>query len=133
MNSKALSTQNVKSVVELLNFFGKNSDPLPEAVLLDSVMLVLSNKKDAYYVTTAKSCSCPSSSYRPCQRCKHQLKHFSEKDIKRQSITDVVEEHDRNLPRMPASYRRIVKAAREEAEADLELKPKGSFKPFLEG
>jgi hypothetical protein len=49
-----------------------------------------------------------------------------------QSMAKVLEEHDRNLPRMPASYRRIVNAAREDAEADLELKPKGSFKPFLE-
>jgi hypothetical protein len=30
------------------------------------------------------------------------------------------------------SYRRSVKAAREVAEADLELKPKGAFRPFLE-
>jgi hypothetical protein len=48
-------------------------------------------------------------------------------------MVKVLEQHDANLPKMPASYRRIAKAAREEAEADVELKPKGSFKPFLEG
>jgi hypothetical protein len=56
-----------------------------------------------------------------------------EDSIVRQNMAAVLEEHDKNLPRLPASYRRIVKAAREDAEADLELKPKGSFKPFLEG
>ena len=50
-------------------------------------------------------------------------------------MAEVLEDHDRNLPRMPASYRRMVKAAREDEEAEpLELKPKGgAFKPFLEG
>ena len=47
-------------------------------------------------------------------------------------MEEVLEEHDRNLSRMPASYRRMVRAAQDDAESDQELKPEGSFKPFLE-
>jgi hypothetical protein len=78
-------TQSVESVVELLNYIGKPSKPLPEVVELRGLILVLSNKQDVYYATTANSCSCPSASYRPGQRCKHQRQHYSEKDIERQS------------------------------------------------
>lgn len=69
-------TQTTASVVSLLKYLGKPIDPLPETVDLPGMILVLSNKKDVYYITTDNSCSCPSSSYRPGQKCKHQRKHF---------------------------------------------------------
>ena len=76
--SEAPVTQSTAAVVELLNFLGKTSNPLPEAVELPSMALVLSNKKDVFYVTTANSCSCPSAAYRPGQKCKHQRRYFPE-------------------------------------------------------
>jgi hypothetical protein len=42
------------------------------------LVLVLSNKKDAFYCVTAADCSCPSRSWHPGQRCKHQRKFFPE-------------------------------------------------------
>jgi hypothetical protein len=63
--SVAPVTQSTAAVVELLNFLGKTSNPIPEIVELSSMSLVLSNKKDVFYVTTANSCSCPSAAYRP--------------------------------------------------------------------
>lgn len=70
-------TQSVDAVKSLLAFVGRASDPLPTDVSLDkgSVVLVLSNKKDVYYTTTARACSCPSSTYRGV-RCKHQRHYF---------------------------------------------------------
>ena len=73
-------TQSVESVVGLLNFLGKASSPLPDAVELSGIVLVLNNKKDAYYITTAKSCSCPGAAFRPGQKCKHQRRFFPETD-----------------------------------------------------
>jgi hypothetical protein len=43
------------------------------------VVLVLSGKKDVYYTTTPRSCSCPSGTYRPGQICKHRRNYFSPK------------------------------------------------------
>lgn len=83
--SEAPVTQSTAAVVELLNFLGKTSNPLPDAVELPGMVLVLSNKRDVFYTTTASSCSCPSAAYRPGQKCKHQRQHYSEKDILRQS------------------------------------------------
>ncbi len=44
--------------------------------LSEILVLVLSNKKDAYYVVTPKACSRPAATYHPGQDCKHQRKHF---------------------------------------------------------
>ena len=44
-------------------------------------MLVLSNKKDCFYVTTARACSCPAAVYNHGP-CKHQRKHFAEQIAK---------------------------------------------------
>ena len=78
-------TQSTAAIVELLNFLGKTSNPLPEAVELPSMALVLSNKKDVFYTTTANSCSCPSASYRPGQKCKHQRRYFPEIDAAKEA------------------------------------------------
>jgi hypothetical protein len=130
MDNKDASTQSSESVAKLLNFLGKPANPLPAIVpLADGMQLTKSSKGDCYYVTSPSSCTCLGFHYR--QTCRH-VKSLARIKPQGQSMPEVFEQHDANLPKMPASYRRIVKAAREEAEADLELKPKGSFKPFLE-
>jgi hypothetical protein len=71
-------TQSVEAVKKLLTFLGRASDPLPNEVRLDGgrLVLVLSNKKDAYYVATSRNCSCPSAVYNPGKPCKHSRKYF---------------------------------------------------------
>ena len=138
LSVKKPQTQTVEAVKALLSWRGRASDPLPEFVEMgerDSrLVLVLSNKRDAYYTTTAQDCSCPAHNWHPGQRCKHQRKYFAEQAIHKQSMADTLEEAERNLPRMPCQYQRMVRAAREAAEAEpLELggdhKP---FRPFIE-
>jgi hypothetical protein len=74
------TTQSIDSVKSLLAYVGRASDPLPTDVSLESgrVVLILSNKKDCYYVATSKACSCPSATYRHRGPCKHQRKYFAE-------------------------------------------------------
>ena len=69
-------TQSTEAIESLLKYLGKPTDPLPNVVELLDMVLVLSNRRDAYYITTAKSCSCPSAAYRPGQKCKHQRRYF---------------------------------------------------------
>jgi len=84
MNEKTLLasgspiTQRIDAVKALLAFKKVASDPLPQEVSLDGgrLVLVLSNKKDAYYTVTAKGCSCPAATYHPGTRCKHSKKYF---------------------------------------------------------
>lgn len=132
-------TQTLEAVKALLSWRGRASDPLPEFVEMgegdNRLVLVLSNKKDCFYVTTARDCSCPAHNWHPGQRCKHQRKHFPEQTIHKQSMAETLEQAERNLPRMPYQYQRMVRAAREEAEADalLELDPdRKPFRPFIE-
>lgn len=73
-------TQTSSAVVSLLKYLGKSFDPLPQTVDLPGLVLVLSNKRDVYYITSDNSCSCPAAAYQPGQRCKHQRKHFPQAD-----------------------------------------------------
>jgi len=72
-------TQRIDAVKALLAWKKVSCDPLPEFVEMgdgDSrLVLVLSNKKDAYYTVTAKRCSCPAATYHHGP-CKHQKKYF---------------------------------------------------------
>jgi hypothetical protein len=76
------TTQSIEGVKALLSWRGRASDPLPSFVEMGEgggkVVLVLSNKRDAYYTVTVRECSCPARSWHPGQRCKHQRKHFPE-------------------------------------------------------
>ena len=133
------TTQTVEAVKALLAWRGRAAEPLPSFIEMgegnNRLVLVLSNKKDCFYVTTAKDCSCPAHNWHPGQRCKHQRKHFAEQTIHKQTMADTLEQAERNLPRMPYQYQRMVRAAREEAEADalLELDPdRKPFRPFIE-
>jgi len=71
-------TQRIDAVKALLAWKQVSSDPLPQEVSLDSgrLVLVLSKKKDCYYVVTANGCSCPAATYHPGTRCKHSKKYF---------------------------------------------------------
>lgn len=98
MNEKLVyespKTQSVAAVKALLAWKKVSCDPLPEFVEMgkeDSrLVLVLSNKKDCFYVTTAHACSCPAATYHPGTRCKHQKKHFPEQQTaKPESMEDI--------------------------------------------
>jgi len=71
-------TQSTDAVKALLAFKKVASDPLPQEVSLDGgrLVLVLSSKKDAYYCTTSRACSCPAAAYHTGTRCKHQKRYF---------------------------------------------------------
>jgi len=73
-------TQSIEAVRALLAYVGRGFDPMPSEVSLSDgrLMLVLSNKKDCFYVVTKSACSCPSATYRPGRPCKHQRKFFPE-------------------------------------------------------
>jgi len=78
-------TQSVEAVKALLTWKGRASDPLPSVVEFANegeesrLVLVLSNDKKNYYVTTARACSCPASTDHPGLPCKHQRKYFGAK------------------------------------------------------
>jgi len=82
-------TQSVDAVKALLSWRGRGCDPMPATVEFTQegeesrLVMVLSNKKDSYYVVTPAKCSCPSATYHPGQPCKHQRKHFGAKPASR--------------------------------------------------
>ncbi len=73
-------TQSVAAIKALLSWKGRASDPLPQFVELGKdegkLVLVLSNKRDAYYCVTPKTCSCPAQTWHPGTPCKHQRRFF---------------------------------------------------------
>ena len=89
INIQKPATQTVEAVKALLAWRGRASDPMPSFVEIGNgegrCALVLSKKKDAYYVVTARACSCPAQTWHPGQRCKHQRAHFPEQPIARQT------------------------------------------------
>jgi hypothetical protein len=78
-DGKGPKTQSIEAVKQLIAYQQHGQEPKekPDFYRLGSEMvLVLSNKKDAYYVVTPKACSCPSATYHPGQVCKHQRRYF---------------------------------------------------------
>ncbi len=72
-------TQSREAVEQLIAYFnhGQQTEEMPSFYRLDGEMvLVRSNKGDAYYLTTPKSCSCPAPVYNPGEPCKHSRKYF---------------------------------------------------------
>jgi len=75
-------SQSVDAVKALLTWKGRAVDPFPSVVAFardgedGRLMLVLSNNKKSYYVTTARVCSCPAATYHQGP-CKHQRKYFA--------------------------------------------------------
>ena len=82
-------TQTLEAVKVLLAWRGRAFDPLPSFVEIGNgegrCALVLSKKKDCFYVVTARACSCPAQTWHPGQRCKHQRAHFPEQTAARQT------------------------------------------------
>ena len=124
-------TQTIKGDKALAKFLGMKEE-LPEAIALaNGAWLVLSTKKDCYYMTTATGCTCKAGTYG--RICRHRKALESSKP-RGQSLAQTLEGHDRNLHKMPASYQRMVRIAREEAKAEpLDLIHKGGFKPVYPG
>jgi len=72
-------TQSAEAVKQLIAYqtYGREPAEMPPFYRLGCEMvLVKSSKGDAYYVTTPKTCSCPSAAYRPGQLCKHSRNYF---------------------------------------------------------
>jgi hypothetical protein len=79
-------TQSREAVEQLITYHNHGQQPveMPDFYRLTGEMvLVLNNKKDAYYVTTPKSCSCPASVYNPGKPCKHSRKYFPQPKMTR--------------------------------------------------
>jgi hypothetical protein len=61
-------SQSIEAVKGLITFYNHGEQPkeMPAFYRLDAeIVLVLSNKKDSYFVTTPIACSCPAATYRP--------------------------------------------------------------------
>lgn len=118
-------TQSVASVKSLLAYVGRGCDPLPEFVEMGKgdgkVVLVLSNKRDVYYTTTARVCSCPSATYRHNGPCKHQRTYFpgpqkSREELEAESDAILAAQNGAKRLAMPPK--------------DEPLIQRGGFKPF---
>lgn len=82
INIEKPQTQCIDAVKALLSWRGRAADPLPSFIEMgegDSrLVLVLSNKKDCFYVATARDCSCPARNWHPNGPCKHMRRYFAE-------------------------------------------------------
>jgi hypothetical protein len=112
-------TQTIESGKALAKFLGLSKE-LPETIALaNGARLTLSTKKDCYYYTSEKGCTCKAGTYG--RICRH-WKALESSKPHGHTMVEVLEEHDRNLSKMPQSYQRIVRMTREDAEAEpLEL------------
>lgn len=110
------------AVKALLAWKKVSCDPLPEFVEMgkeDSrLMLVLSNKKDCYYVTTSRTCSCPASVYHLGVACKHSKKYFLQPKKTREELEAegeaILEAHHntaKRLARPPESSMEDIRAS----------------------
>jgi hypothetical protein len=85
-------TQSLDAIKAFLIWKGRAVDPMPSTIefMQDEgrMVLVLSNKKDSYYVTTATACSCPSATYRGGQ-CKHMRRFFPQEQAATPIATEV--------------------------------------------
>lgn len=74
-------TQSREAVKQLIAYFNHGQAPkeMPDFYRLNGEMvLVRSNKGDAYYITGPNSCSCPAATYNPGKPCKHSKKYFNQ-------------------------------------------------------
>ena len=82
-------TQSREAVEQLIRYHNHGQQPveMPDFYRLTGEMvLVLNNKKDAYYVTTPHSCSCPAATYHPGKPCKHSRKYFPQPKKSREEL-----------------------------------------------
>ena len=72
-------TQSLDAIKAFLTWKGRPTDPMPSTIEFmqeeGRMVLVLSNKKDSYYVVTSTKCSCPNQVYRGGS-CKHMRRFF---------------------------------------------------------
>jgi hypothetical protein len=84
-------TQSLDAIKAFLTWKGRAVDPMPSTIEFmqeeGRMVLVLSNKKDSYYVTTATKCSCPSATYRGSS-CKHMRRFFPQEQAATSSATE---------------------------------------------
>lgn len=107
LNIESPKTQSIDAIKSLLAFVGRASDPLPSDVSLENgrLVLVLSNKKDAYYTATEKKCSCPAANYHQGP-CKHQRKYFA---TPKKSPAELEAESDALLAAHNASAKKLAR------------------------
>ena len=105
-------------------------EELPEIIApANGARLTLSSKKDCYDYTSKRGCTCKAGTYGRICRHRKALENSKPRD---QSLAQPLEEHDRNLHKMPESYQRMVRMAREEAESEpMELIHEGEVKLCL--
>ena len=78
----------------------------------------MSSKKDCYYTVSKAGCTCKGYTYR--RTCKHvKALEISWPHGHGQSMAETLEQAEAHLSKMPYKYRRMVEAAREEAEPTL--------------
>ena len=93
-------TQGREAVKQLIAYHNHGVAPqeMPAFYRLTGEMvLVLNNKKDAYYVVTPTTCSCPAATYNPGQPCKHARKYFPQP--KREAASEEPTEGAKRLAR----------------------------------
>ena len=91
--------------------------------LTGEMVLVLNNKKDAYYVTTPKTCSCPASIYNPGP-CKHARTYFLQP---KKSQAEIESESDALLAAHNAGGKRLARPPEES------IRPVGKWPGGLNG
>ena len=82
-------SKSIEAVVELLRLFDRPIHPLPESIVIRDAVLVLSAKKDVYYLVTEKACSCPAYAFHS-RPCKHQMRFFKNCAEKEAAKTEAV-------------------------------------------
>jgi len=98
LNVESPKTQSIDAIKALLSWRGRAADPLPSFVELGEgegkVVLVLSNKRDAYYTVTARDCSCPAAIYHRGP-CKHQRKYFPQEETTAPTMPAAIKQPNR--------------------------------------
>jgi hypothetical protein len=120
-------TQSIESGKALSKFLGMQEEQ-PETIALANARLVLSSKKDCYYFVSKEGCTCKAFTYR--HTCNH-VRTLTGLKPRGRSLSETLEQHDRNLWKMPKSYQRMVRMAREAEAEPLSLMHKVGFKPVL--
>ena len=80
MNPECPVTHSAEAVRALITFdnHGVAPEKMPDFYRMKGDMVLVQNaKRDAYYVTTPKTCSCPAAHWHQGQ-CKHQRRFFPE-------------------------------------------------------
>ena len=85
-------TQGREAVKQLIAYHNHGQEPaeMPAFYRLTvEMVLVLNNKKDAYYVVTPTTCSCPAATYNPGQPCKHARKYFPKPKVTAPTVDSI--------------------------------------------